>query len=1072
MKKFFFTVFLGCLFFNSFSQIEFPKELENPKIFNTNKAEAHTFFIPFTNREDALSQKNEDSPNYKSLNGTWKFNWVKNPADRPVDFYKQDYDVSNWDDIKVPSNWELLGYGIPIYVNQPYEWTKEPDPPFVPHDYNPIGSYHRTFTIPEDWKNRQVFIHFGAVKSAFYIWINGKNVGYSQGSKTPAEWNITKFLKDGNNIVALQVYRWSDGAYLECQDFWRISGIERDVFLYSTPNVAISDFFVNAGLINDYNDGLFTLDVDVENYSDTHPVNLSVEYEVIDFSGITMIKEKSNVVFTNKEKTSVSFDEIIINPGKWTAETPNLYTVIISLKSGEKTLETVRHKIGFRTSEIINGQLLINGKPVLLKGVNRHEHDPVAGHVISKESILQDITLMKQNNINTVRTSHYPNDPYWYELCDKYGLYVIDEANIESHGIGYGENSLAKDTVWMDAHLDRVKRMVERDKNHPSIIIWSMGNEAGDGVNFSACYKWIHDRDSTRPVHYERALLGTNTDIYCPMYASIGYIEKYASMPQERPLILCEYAHAMGNSTGNLQDYWDVIEKYDQLQGGSIWDWVDQGLLKKDTNGVDYFAYGGDFGPKDVPSDGNFCINGIVAPDRTAHPALAEVKKVYQYVQFRPVMNGYAIEIKNMYDFINLKNLKLFWEIKADNKTVKEGWLEDMDIAPHQTKTIMLLPHEFRVIAGIEYFLNLSMRTTFETYLIPKEFEIASEQIALPSQRKTELFLTDNFSVLKVAENENFVDIIANNFRISFDKDFGRICSYKYYEDELIKTGPVPNFWRAPTDNDFGNGMEKRCNIWKTASKQKDIEKFSVKKKGKDEVQVEIIKRFEEAQANNVSTYRIFGNGDIEITNHFIPYQNKERQREHMVENHVELIEKELEIPELPRFGMNLEIPGSFSNLTWFGRGPHENYRDRKTSAFTGYYESTVADQYFPYIRPQENGYKTDVRWLALQDNEGKGVMFVTDSLISFSALNYTIEDIDQGTKKNYRHTNDLSPRDFISLNIDCGQTGVGGDDSWGARPHPEYTLKYGEYKYTYIIRPLRRKTDLMDLSKKRFKMD
>ncbi|MBC8487324.1 MAG: DUF4981 domain-containing protein [Bacteroidetes bacterium] len=708
----------------------------------------------------------------------------------------------------------------------------------------------------------------------------------------------------------------------------------------------------------------------------------------------------------------------------------------------------------------------------MLKGVNRHEHDPVAGHVISKESILQDITLMKQNNINTVRTSHYPNDPYWYELCDKYGLYVIDEANIESHGIGYGENSLAKDTVWMDAHLDRVKRMVERDKNHPSIIIWSMGNEAGDGVNFSACYKWIHDRDSTRPVHYERALLGTNTDIYCPMYASIGYIEKYASMPQERPLILCEYAHAMGNSTGNLQDYWDVIEKYDQLQGGSIWDWVDQGLLKKDTNGVDYFAYGGDFGPKDVPSDGNFCINGIVAPDRTAHPALAEVKKVYQYVQFRPVMNGYAIEIKNMYDFINLKNLKLFWEIKADNKTVKEGWLEDMDIAPHQTKTIMLLPHEFRVIAGIEYFLNLSMRTTFETYLIPKEFEIASEQIALPSQRKTELFLTDNFSVLKVAENENFVDIIANNFRISFDKDFGRICSYKYYEDELIKTGPVPNFWRAPTDNDFGNGMEKRCNIWKTASKQKDIEKFSVKKKGKDEVQVEIIKRFEEAQANNVSTYRIFGNGDIEITNHFIPYQNKERQREHMVENHVELIEKELEIPELPRFGMNLEIPGSFSNLTWFGRGPHENYRDRKTSAFTGYYESTVADQYFPYIRPQENGYKTDVRWLALQDNEGKGVMFVTDSLISFSALNYTIEDIDQGTKKNYRHTNDLSPRDFISLNIDCGQTGVGGDDSWGARPHPEYTLKYGEYKYTYIIRPLRRKTDLMDLSKKRFKMD
>ena len=1267
MKKLLLTVFIGNLFFISFSQNEFPEDLKNPKIFNVNRVEPHTYYIPFANSENALSQKNDESPFYKSLNGTWKFNWVKNPSDRPVDFYKPDYDVSKWDDIKVPANWELSGYGIPIYVNQPYEWTKEPNPPRVPHDYNPVGSYRQNFTIPKDWKNRQVFIHFGAVKSAFYIWINGKNVGFSEGSKTPAEWNITKYLKKGDNTVALQIFRWSAGSYLECQDFWRISGIERDVFLYSTPNIAISDFFAKTNLTNDYKDALFNLVVFIKQYSATIPPNLMVEYEIIDFSGITITSDKEDVSFSGKDKTKLTFNKLITNPEKWTAETPNLYTLLISLKSGDKTLETVKHKIGFRTSEIKNGQLLVNGVPVLLKGLNRHEHDPVTGHVISKELMLKDIALMKQNNINTIRTSHYPDDPYWYELCDKYGLYVIDEANIESHGMGYGARSLAKDTTWMDAHLDRVKSMVERDKNHPSVIIWSMGNEAGDGVNFSVCYKWIHEHDSTRPVHYERALLGPNTDIYCPMYASIGYIERYGQKPQERPLIMCEYAHAMGNSTGNLQDYWDVIEKYDQLQGGSIWDWVDQGLLKTDSTGTDYFAYGGDFGPDDVPSDGNFCINGIVSPDREAHPALAEVKKVYQYVKFNPAMNGFGVEIKNMYDFISLKNFTIIWEIKADGKTLKTGELKNPDIAPKQTKTIMVLPHEFRKTDGIEYFINLSAITNFETGLIPKGFEIASGQIAIPSNRKTELFLTDNFSVLKIAENENLMEIIANNFRVSFDKNFGQIIFYKFYDNELIKTGPVPNFWRAPTDNDFGNGMDKRCAVWKEAGEIKEIEKFSVEQPDKGEVKIEVVRNLYQAKAKLFTTYRIFGNGDIKVVNHLKPDKKKKRKRQYIVDYNdgygnvlnctteepvfvkvpdlgdltadsftiemllkpteftrknalwendswspgtlhlefrngtlcfflygtdyvyfdygfkpddlykitlvynsqekqiklfvngspeetkklssavpinlsgisyiggyesedrffignihyfrfftkaleddfiiddklsdingggvgfligyrfdeisdnsfketggkfdAELVERDMKMPELPRFGMNLEIPGSYSNLTWFGRGPHENYSDRKTSAFVGLYESKVADQYFPYIRPQESGYKTDTRWLALQNKDGQGLMFITDSLISFSALNYTTGDLDQGTKRNYKHTNDLSPRDFVSLNIDYGQTGVGGDDSWGARPHPQYTLKYGEYEYSYIIRPLRRKTDLSDLSRKRFKI-
>ena len=555
--KTFIFIALAILTNTAIAQLKFPSELENPKMFNQNKEKPHATFHPFNNMDEVIINKKDNSPNFLSLNGSWKFSWVRDPSKRPVDFFGVNFDDSAWDNIPVPSNWEMQGYGVPIYVNVTYPFTTDPKPPAIPHDYNPVGSYRRSFTIPTGWNEKQIFLHFGVLKSAAFVWVNGKKIGYSQGSKTPAEWDVTSYLTPGKeNIVAVQIFRWSDGSYLEDQDFWRLSGMERDVFLYATPKVYIRDYFVLADLDENYKNGKFSIDVDINNKATKFKAkDYVLELSLFDKDNKTLLISESLPVNINKlEKVSLHFEKTIDNPEKWTAETPNLYKLVLQLKDKNKNVtEAVGCKIGFRKSEIKNGQLLINGEPILIKGVDRHEHDQYTGHVISYESMLEDIKLFKENNINTVRTSHYPNDPLWYELCDEYGIYVIDEANIESHGMGYGKKSLAKDPEWMDAHLDRIERMVERDKNHASIILWSMGNEAGDGVNFTACRKWIHERDNSRPVHYERAGIGDNTDIYVPMYASIGHMIKYAEDKKHtKPLIQCEYAHSMGNSTGNL----------------------------------------------------------------------------------------------------------------------------------------------------------------------------------------------------------------------------------------------------------------------------------------------------------------------------------------------------------------------------------------------------------------------------------------------------------------------------------------------------------------------------------------
>jgi len=1259
MKNRFFTCLIisFLLSLNGFAQQQnIWDDLENPAVTGRNKLPAHAFYIPYANTDQAFADDWEKSPYFISLNGTWKFNWVKNPANRPMGFYKEDFNESGWLDIAVPSNWELQGYGTPIYVNQPYEWTNDPQPPAIPHDYNPVGSYIQYFDIPQNWIGRKVILHFGAVKSAMYVWVNGQEAGYSQGSKTPAEFDITNFLTTKNNKLAVQVFRWSDGAYLECQDFWRISGIERDVFLYSIPDIYIHDFFVHADLTDDYQDGLMNVEIQIRNSAKQKPGKMNLLFQVFGQSTQSLVyEERQKIKPDNISEEIFIFRLPLKSPRKWTAETPNLYTLVISLEDKKKNiLESVAAKIGFRKSEIKNGQLLVNGIPVLIKGVNRHEHDPVTGHVISEASMRNDILLMKQNNINTVRTSHYPNDPRWYSLCDKYGLYVIDEANIESHGMGYGSRSLAKDSMWKHAHLDRVVSMLERDKNHPSVIVWSMGNEAGDGVNFTACYQWIKHRDPSRPIHYERAGLGANTDIFCPMYAGIEYIENYAKQTQDRPLILCEYSHAMGNSNGNLQDYWEVIKKYDQLQGGSIWDWVDQGILMADENGTNYYAYGGDFGPEDVPSDGNFCINGLVSPDRTPHPAISEVKKVYQYVDFEVIdpLNG-KFHIVNNYDFTNLKKYDIRWQIKSEGKTIADGMIHNPDVPPHESKTFNLDFPDLILKPERAYYLHFSLINIFKDGIIPAGYELASEQIEIPNYEPPVKVISPAISNIQAMEMEDELRLSGEKFSVNFDLSSGELTGWMVDGVQLIAEPLQQNFWRAPTDNDFGNGMDKRCQPWKKASAKKELLSTSFEAIDAGTVKFNTQYFLPDVYATLYLNYQVNGRGEIiidekleladlprpdvelltpskegfdqaidfdvmssmlqmndpghlvlsEFTLETLIYPTSFTNRNAIWDNHtwankklhyefrndgklyfflggnnseafsysfqknswylVSLVysqfEKHLKLyvngnyiqtidydiaepldisgksylggffegerlfngkidefrlwdktlnpdeiatyskhelngnedglllyfdfdtmtndtiraekgvdmlmefvdlrairPEIPRFGVRFALAGKYENLQWYGRGPHENYTDRKTSAFIDLYQSTVAEQYFPYIRPQENGCKTDNRWMMLTDDKGNGVLVDGLPEFSFSALHNSIEDFDQGTKQNYRHTYDIQLRDEIFVTLDLKQMGVGGDDSWGARPHQQYLLPAGDYTFSFRLKSIR----------------
>ncbi len=1043
---------------------------ENPDVVAINKLPARASFHSHSTAEAALKGETD----HISLNGLWKFHWSKNPFVRPENFYKEDFDYSSWDEIPVPANIELHGYGYPIYVNHPYafadvrmpitELKNGPEPPRIPHDYNPVGSYRHQFDIPEKWNDKKITLHFGAVSSALYLWINGQKVGYSQGSKLPAEFDITPYLKKGTNTMAVEVYRWSDGSYLECQDFWRISGITRDVYLYAQPKTHIADIKVVAGLENKYVDGALDLDIKLVRGGKKPTVsNVS----------ITLLKN-GNALYTEKKRITLSEKETTVNFASkhpaiktWSAETPELYTLLIELADVEgKTIEATTQRVGFREVEIINGRLLVNGQPILVKGVNYHEHHPETGHYVDNATILKDLELMKNYNINAIRLAHYPQPQILYDWANEYGFYIVDEANIESHGMYYGEKSLAKNPSFAKAHMERTVRMYHRDKNHPSVIIWSLGNEMGDGINTTATANWLRENDPTRPVQSERAGHGANTDIVCPQYPPFSQLLNYASTNEAdmgsryygpdfkkpagkaiKPYIISEYAHSMGNSTGNLQDYWDIIEAHDVLQGGFIWDWVDQGLTDTTPDGETYWAYGGDFGPKGkVPTDGNFVLNGIIFPDRTIQPALEEIKKVYQNVGFTAVdlFTG-KIEITNEFFFHDLSAYELRWNLLEEGVAIASGHQPMPAIAARKSQVLSIdIPKERK--AGKEYFLNLSLHTKEKSPLVQKGHEVAKEQFQLTDYKASPLTFSKADRVTVNREGAK-ITITGSDFTIAFDEENGLLAQYVSEGKILFDQPLAPNFWRAPTDNDFGNGHHERTAVWKKASKDYKLQSIEVvnsknkiiKKKAKatDKVVIKTIHELPSVEVTLVITYTINGKGEIQV------------------DNKLSGIDKNAS--EIPRIGFTIVLPTSYDNIEYYGRGDFENYWDRNTAAFVSLNTAKVKDLYVPYIRPQENGYRTDNRWVRFKDSGGTGLLLETSpkqDLLGFSAHYNTIGDFDAVDDKT-GHTYDIKKRDNIYVNFDYKQMGVGGNDSWGARTQPEYTLTAKEYQYSFYLKPL-----------------
>ena len=1009
---------------------------ENSEVFRINKEEAHNTAIPFATFEQAKESDWNASPFYETLNGKWKFNWVPKPSDRPIDFYKNKYDVSKWDEIPVPGNWQMYGYGIPIYVNIKYPFVVV-DPPNIPHNNNPVGSYRKNFKVPNNWDSREIFIHFAGVRSAFYIWVNGKKVGYSQGSMTPAEFNLTSYLKKGDNILAVEVYRWSDGSYIEDQDMWRLSGIYRDVYLFSTPKVHIRDFFIKTDLDENYKNAQLKIDAELKNYSVKEYEDISLEAYLLDHNGkqVGLTMKRSDISISKFGKIKIELEQLISNPLKWTAETPNLYQVILTLiDSNGKIIETTESKMGFKKVEIKNAQFLINGKPVHLKGTNRHEMHPRYGQSVPRETMLKDILLMKQFNINTVRTSHYPNDPYWYKLCDEYGIYIVDEANLESHG---ASGILPKsDPKWKAASVDRIKSMIQRDKNHACIVMWSLGNEAGNGDNFFSMRDYAHEADPSRPVHYE----GYNeaADVYSRMYPNIPSMINYAEVENSKPYFICEYVHAMGNGCGNIQEYWDVIESNPIFFGACVWDWVDQGLYKEDKNGTEYFAYGGDFGPKDIPSDGNFCINGLILPNREISPKMWEIKKVYQNIVVRPIdlLNG-TVNIKNKFSFTNLNKYSAVWEISEDGVIIQKGELGKINVEPLMEKIVKIPFRKIAMKYGSEYWLKVRFVETKNNLWAEKGFEIAWDEIKLPLHVPKADFLTLlNISNSEIIENDTNLSVIGNDFNIQFNKNSGIINSIKYYGKEILYTsnkndgGPTLQLYRAPLDNDAKiqfDWLKYRFNAMKSS-----LKKFDITRGEDNTVSIETEINY---QTNNKalfmhrSIYTILNNGYMVVDNQFIP---------------------EGELPTLPKIAVSMILNPKFEQLNWFGRGPHENYSDRKTGSAIGQYSSTVEDQYFPYIKPQANGSKQDVRWLMLNDSDKNGLMVVNNSYpFSFSTLHYSQEELSTAM-----HTNELQRSDEIYLNIYASERGVG-NASCGPEILEQYEVKAIPLYFSYSIRPI-----------------
>ena len=1027
-------------------------EWQDQNAVSLNQVTPHVSVIPFANKETAIKKDDFLSPFYFSLNGMWKFNWTLGVENRPIEFFNPEFDVTAWDEIKVPANWELQGYSFPIYVNDLYEFVYKGfsiQPPFVPSTFNEVGSYRKTFTIPEKWKNRRIVLHFGGVKSFFYVWLNGELLGYNQDSKVPAEWDITDKVKPGENVLALEVYRWSAGSYLECQDYWRISGIERDVYLYSTPKTYIADYSVLSSLDKQkYQDGLFSLKTEIAG----KPAGCILQVEILD----ELKKPLYQSEFTLREK-EFSLPEIIFPKiNTWSAESPYLYSLVLTLKDRKGgVLETLGSKIGFRTSEVKDGVYLVNGRHVLIKGVNRHEHDMNEGRAVSRELMEKDIELMKQNNINTVRTAHYPHHEYWYELCNKYGLYVIDEANIESHGMEYNEQSLAKDTAWMKAHVDRTLRMFERDKNHASVMFWSLGNESGDGHNFSKTYALLKELDDSRPVQYEGAVRSgsRSTDIHCPMYSRIPYLLNYVSSKKEKPLILCEFVHAMGNSVGSLKDYVAAFENNSQLQGGCIWDWVDQAFYEVDENGKWFWAYGGDYGPEDLPNPHkNFCTNGIISADRTPHPALSEVKKLYQYIKTNAVdANQGRLMVKNWFDFTNLSEYNLQWSIVADNnKVLARGKMSDLSLAPKESMEIAVPLSDVQIPVGVkEMFVNLSWFPKEERPFVSDTFEVAYDQFVIKTGgTRPDIENKENLKPILTLVKTNG-DRILYNSQLSIGKDISSLVieagGNSYALD--CKTGNIEtiarngmqylqapskyNFYRPITDNDIKDDNGKK--VWlelgldKLTARVNDIS-VNTLENGVPAVRfkIDMINEAGKTIISIIAEYSIGTMGGLKIESDIIPATA---------------------ITSLAKIGIQMFMPENFSSVRYLGKDI-ETYPDRDACGKIAVYNTTPEKMFFNYVRPQETGSRMETRWAALRNAGGSGLFFTSIQPISFCASPY-----DDYLVEKALHINKLEKAEFINIDLDYRQAGVG-TASCGPDIMDQYLIKDQPVKFILTILP------------------
>ena len=1051
------------------AQVSFTfREWEDPQIVELGKEPPHAGFLPYSTTEDVIADDEERSPWFKSLNGSWKFYYVNTPEERPASAHLDEFNDTRWKDIQVPGNWELQGFGIPIYTN--FLLPFPPNPPFINHEYAPVGTYRTRFSVPANWSGKDVILSFGSINGCGYVWVNGQAVGLTKTAKTAAEFNISRYLRKGENKLCVQVFRWHDGSYLEDQDMWRLSGLERDVMLYARNPTGIADFWVKCGLDDRYTDGTVNATIDLRQTSQM--TNYSVELNIFD--------KNKRVVFTRQEKlgsekpaprAQVTFAGAVKNPEKWSAEFPNLYTAVITIRDEQgRVTECAGAKLGFRRIEIKGARFLVNGQRALVKGVNRHEHEKYTGsRALSTSGMIEDIRLMKQFNINTCRSSHYPDDPRWLKLCDAYGLYIIDEANIESHGLGAEfqyfrdvktqipypwqpienqefntgkdtprEKHPAYDPLWKAAHHDRLRRCIERDKNHACVVVWSLGNECGNGPVFYEMYDWAKKRDDSRPVLSEQAGTQRNTDIIAPMYPPASDLEQF---PKDRPLIMCEYAHAMGNSVGNLAQYWDVIRASENLQGGCIWDWVDQGIEAKTADGRSYFGYGGDFGAQDFFSDYNFVCNGLVAADRTPHPGLYEVKKVYQNIQFQDESwTAGKIRVKNEFNFTNLRDFDFRYELLNNGAIVQQGNFT-VDAAPGETKPIQLDIPQFKLASGTEILLQVFAQQRAGSAAIPAGHEVAREQFAGNSSFFSKID-RDEGGTLAVVRNGNMLSFASGDISGMFDTGNGKLLMYARKGVNLLRMYdyeysffPEPYFWRAPTDNDFGADFQNYARPWASAHKTRKMKAVTVGQQTPAGLPITVTYRLPDVRSAYTLQFLIQNDGSLRI------------------ESTLEL-PSDSEVPELPRMGMRFQLPAACSQLEWYGRGPWENYADRKQAAHIGIWnDHTDYGWTRGYIRPQESGYKTDTRWIRLTDHTGFGVEVTGLQPICFSAMPQLSEDFDEGTIKKNRHTSDIVQRRFVCLQVDLAQRGVGGDNSWGAQPHDEYRLTGKKYTYAFVLR-------------------